>query len=266
VKHLYIVGTGPGDIHYLSPLAGSAIAASTDLVSYALYLDLLGPLVEGKTCHTLPLGEELGRARLALDLAANGQTTALLSSGDAGIYAMATLVFELLEREAQTAWLDIEIEVIPGISAAQAAAARCGAPLAHDFCAISLSDLLTPWETIEKRLNAAGMGDFVVALYNPVSTRRTWQLAKAREILLGYRPPATPVVVARNVAREDEDIALTRLGDLEPDQVDMLTLVLVGNSQTRQFGEWVYTPRGYGQKLAPYEAEALPATPAADYF
>ncbi len=266
MKQLYIVGTGPGNLDYLSPAARSAINRSTGLVSYVLYLELLGPLVDNKTCHTLPLGKEVSRARLALDLAARGQTTALISSGDAGIYAMATLVFELLEHEENAAWPDVEIEVIPGISAAQAAAARCGAPLGHDFCTISLSDLLTPWETIEARLHAAGTGDFVVALYNPISRQRTWQLGKAKEILLRYRPPTTPVILAHNVTREDEDIALTRLSEMEPDQVDMLTVILVGNTQTRQFGEWVYTPRGYSDKLDNEETEVLPLTQAADYI
>jgi precorrin-3B C17-methyltransferase len=252
---LYIVGIGPGALEYLSPKARSAIAASTDLVAYPLYLDLLGSLTDGKTRHDRPLGEEIARARLALDLAAGGRPTALISSGDAGIYAMATLVFELLDREPRPGWMEVAIQVIPGISAVQAAAARVGAPLAHDFCTISLSDLLTPWETIETRLHAAGQGDFVAAFYNPVSRRRTWQLARAREILLNYRDVHTPVVIARNLTRDDECITVTSLGDLEPAQVDMLTLVLVGNTETRRTGDWVYTPRGYGKKLPESKTE-----------
>lgn len=246
---LYIIGTGPGGLEHLSPAASRALAQASELVAYPLYLDLLGELVAGKARHDSPLGDEIGRARRALELASEGRTVALLSSGDAGIYAMATLVFELLEHEAQPAWNDIEISVIPGISALQAAASRVGAPLAHDFCTISLSDLLTPWETIETRIRAAGMGDFVIAFYNPVSQKRTWQLARARELLLEQRPAATPVVIARNVTRPTEKISLTTLAELDPTQVDMLTLVLVGNSETRRVGPWLYTPRGYAKKL-----------------
>jgi precorrin-3B C17-methyltransferase len=266
MKQLYIIGTGPGDLAYLSPAAEAAIAASTNLVSYVLYLELLGSLVDGKTCHTLPLGEETNRAKLALDLAGKGDTTALLSSGDAGIYAMATLVFELMDKAPQPAWSEVEVEVIPGISAGQAAAARCGAPLAHDFCTISLSDMLTPWKIIETRLHAAGAGDFVLALYNPVSRQRSWQLSKAQEILMRYRSAETPVIVARNVTREDEDIALTRLSELDPGQVDMLTVVLIGNSQTRQFGEWIYTPRGYCVESENQDATAPPLSQAAEFL
>ncbi|HXH01810.1 MAG TPA: precorrin-3B C(17)-methyltransferase [Candidatus Competibacteraceae bacterium] len=251
MKQLYIVGTGPGDPGLLSPAARAAIAASTELVAYPLYIDLLGGLAAGKTRHDRPLGEEIERARLALELAAAGRVTALLSSGDAGIYAMATLVFELLDREPKPDWQEVAIQVIPGISAIQATAARVGAPIAHDFCTISLSDLLTPWETIETRIRAAGLGDFVVAFYNPVSQKRHWQLARARDILLAHRPADTPVVIARNVSRVTERIGLTTLGALDPAEVDMLTLVLVGNRETRRVGDWVYTPRGYGRKLAP---------------
>jgi len=246
---LYIIGTGPGGLEHLSPAASRALAEAGDLVAYPLYLDLLGDLTAGKERHDSPLGDEIGRARRALELAAEGRKVALLSSGDAGIYAMATLVFELLEHEAQPAWEAIEIAVVPGISALQAAASRVGAPLAHDFCTISLSDLLTPWETIETRIRAAGMGDFVIAFYNPVSQKRTWQLARARELLLEQRPAETPVVIARNVTRASESITITSLAELDPTQVDMLTLVLVGNSETRKVGRWLYTPRGYAKKL-----------------
>jgi len=259
MKQLYIIGIGPGGLEHLSPAARAAIAASAELVAYPLYLDLLGSLTDGKTRHDRPLGEEIARARLALDLAASGRPTALLSSGDAGIYAMATLVFELLDREPRPVWTAVAIQVIPGISAMQAAAARVGAPLAHDFCTISLSDLLTPWETIEARLHAAGQGDFVVALYNPVSRRRTWQLVQAREILLNYRDADTPVIIARNVTRSNESIAITCLTDLEPAQVDMLTLVLIGNSETRYIRGWVYTPRGYQNKVSSTPGQAGPA-------
>ena len=255
---LYIVGTGPGHRELVAPRAAAAIEASSDLVAYGLYLDLLGQVCAGKTRHELPLGEEIERARLALDLAASGKTTALVSSGDIGIYAMATLVFELLDLQQQGVekhpeWLDVEIEVVPGISAMQAAASRCGAILGHDFCTISLSDLLTPWETIVKRLHASGSGDFVVAFYNPRSKKRDWQIASARDILLEYRPATTPVILGRQLSREDESIRILTLAELDAGDVDMFTLVAVGNSESRMFEtpqqRWVYTPRGYSRKL-----------------
>lgn len=246
---LFIIGTGPGGLDHMTPAARNALAQATDVVAYPLYLDLLGDLITGKHRHESPLGDEIGRARLSLDLAAQGKTTALISSGDAGIYAMATLVFELLEHEAKPEWQTLSIDMVPGISALQAAASRVGAPLAHDFCTISLSDLLTPWPTIETRISAAGLGDFVIAFYNPVSQKRTWQLARAREILLKHRPGNTPVILARNVTRETEKIVISTLEEMNPADVDMLTVVLVGNSETRRYGDWVYTPRGYAKKL-----------------
>jgi len=258
MSKLFVVGTGPGDLQLLAPKAAQAIQASSDLVAYGLYLDLLGQICDGKTHHDLPLGEEIGRARLALDLAASGKTTALISSGDIGIYAMATLVFELLDlqlagKENHPEWLDVEIEVIPGISAMQAGAAAVGAMLGHDFCTVSLSNLLTPWETIEKRIHSAGQGDFVVSFYNPVSKKRDWQLNTARDILLTYRPASTPVLIGRQLTREDQEITIITLDQLDAKDVDMFTLVSVGNSESRHIvngsKEWVYTPRGYSKKL-----------------
>lgn len=258
MSQLFVVGTGPGDSKLIAPKALEAIKTSSDLVAYGLYLDLLGSVCDGKIHHDLPLGEEIGRARLALDLAASGKTTALISSGDIGIYAMATLVFELLDlqlqgKENKPQWLDVEIEVIPGISAMQAGASKVGAMLGHDFCTISLSDLLTPWETIEKRVHSAGAGDFVVSFYNPVSKKRDWQLNHARDILLKYRPPSTPVLLGRQLTREDESIRILSLDQLDAKDVDMFTLVSVGNSESRHIingaKEWVYTPRGYKKKL-----------------
>ena len=257
-QKLYVVGSGPGHHDLVAPRAVAAIEASTDLVAYGLYLDLLGEVCAGKVRHELPLGEEIERARCALDLAASGKITALVSSGDIGIYAMATLVFELLDRQLQGAehhpeWLAVDIEVVPGISAMQAAASRCGAMLGHDFCTISLSDLLTPWETIVQRLHAAGAGDFVVSFYNPRSQKRDWQIAHARDILLEYRPPETPVILGRQLSREDEQIDMLTLGELAPVDVDMFTLVSVGNCESRMIEtpqqRWIYTPRGYGRKL-----------------
>ncbi len=250
---LSIIGIGPGAAEWRTPEAERWLAEATDLVGYHLYLDLLGTSIQGKQRHGSALGAETERCRIALDLAASGRNVALVSSGDAGIYAMATLVFELIDRESIDAWKRIELAVTPGISALQAAAARAGAPLGHDFCTISLSDLLTPWEVIETRIRAAAAGDFVVALYNPVSQRRTTQLAALRRIFLEHRPAATPVILARNLGRAEETIRLTTLDALDASQVDMLTLVLIGSSETRTIPRgdghaWVYTPRGYAAK------------------
>ncbi|MEM5491563.1 precorrin-3B C(17)-methyltransferase [Hoeflea sp. AS16] len=255
---LMVVGIGPGSDGWRSPEVSQMVAASTDLVGYSLYLDLLGPLTKGKTRHDFDLGKEEARVRHAMELAGEGKSVALVCSGDAGIYAMATLVFELLDKsdgpEGLTAEARrIEIAVSPGISALQAAAARAGAPLGHDFCTISLSDLLTPWEDIKRRVTAAGEGDFVIAFYNPVSKKRRTQLAWARDKLLEHRPASTPVILATNLGREGELIRIVPLGSLNVDDVDMLTVVVVGssNSTTVATGDgkaWVYTPRGYARK------------------
>ncbi len=250
MARLYILGSGPGHADYIIPSARKALEHATDIVAYSMYLDLLGEIIDGKIRHELSLGEEKQRAQRALELAASGKVTALVSSGDAGIYAMATVVFELLAESTQSEWNQVEIIVIPGISAVQAIAAKMGAPLSHDFCTISLSDLLTPWTTIETRLHAAGQGDFVVALYNPVSRKRRHQLDQAKTILMQYRPAQTPVILGRQVGRVDEKITTLRLDELETDLVDMLTLVLIGNSETRITRGWVYTPRGYSKRLS----------------
>jgi len=252
---LSVIGIGPGQDPWRTPEASKLIAEATDLVAYGLYLDLLGNSIVGKTRHDFGLGEEETRVRAALDLAARGKNVALISSGDIGIYAMATLVFELIEREQDSVWKRLDIQVTPGISALQAAAARAGAPLGHDFCTISLSDLLTPWEVIEHRIEAAAQGDFVVSFYNPVSLKRRTQLHAAKEILLRHRPDETPVIIARNLGREDESVTFVPLIELDPEQIDMLTLVMVGSSETRLTvtnsgaKSWVYTPRGYAGKM-----------------
>lgn len=256
---LAIVGIGPGAPDWLTPEARSLLAESDAAVGYSLYLDLIAPLIGQAERFDSELGSEEDRVRRALSLAGTGRSVALVSSGDAGIYAMATLAFECLEvgglpDGARRA----EIVVAPGISAMQAAAARAGAPLGHDFCAISLSDLLTPWKTIEARIEAAARADFVIAFYNPVSRRRRSQLQTAKEILLKHRPPATPVILARNLGREGETVATVPLAALDIDSVDMLTLVLVGASATKQVEAggriWTYTPRGYEKKRG--EADA----------
>ena len=248
---LAIVGIGPGDPAWRAPEATDAIGAATDIVGYGLYLDLVADIAAGKAGHDYPLGRERERVETALELAAQGKGVCLISSGDAGIYGMASLVFEVIEETAVEAWRRLDVRVIPGISAMHAAAARAGAPLGHDFCAISLSDLMTPWEAIERRLRAAAEADFVVVLYNPVSKRRRQGLPRAREILMAQRGGATPVVVARSLGRSGEEVRHITLAELEIDQADMLSLVLVGNSDTRrtpraQGGSWTYTPRGYG--------------------
>ena len=246
---LAIVGTGPGSPEWMSPEAKDLLQSATDWVGYSTYLGLVEPLRRQQQRHDSDNRVELDRARLALDLAAEGRSVALISSGDPGIYAMAAAVFEVLEQDAQPRWQAIEIQVVPGISALQAAAARIGAPIGHDFCAISLSDILKPWAVIEQRILAAAAADFVIAFYNPLSKQRTWQFSAARDLLLRSRSPSTPVVLARDVGRVGESIVVRSLEQLTPDEVDMRTLVLVGSSKTRIIpranGVWVYTPRRY---------------------
>ena len=250
---LAIVGIGPGAPEWRSPEATAALRRATDWVGYSLYLDLIADLAP-RTRHDYSLGAEEARVRDALELAATGRDVALVCSGDAGIYAMATLAFELIERGGVSdAAVRVALTVCPGISALQAAAARAGAPLGHDFCTVSLSDLLTPWPDIVRRVEAAAAGDFVIAFYNPVSRRRRTQLAHARDVLLVHRPADTPVVLATNLGREGERVRVVPLAALDVDEVDMLTVVIVGSSQSRTVttGDgriWAYTPRGYGAK------------------
>ena len=241
---LHLVGSGPGRLDLLTPDARRALAEATVWVGYGLYLDLLEPLrrPDQLRCDGR-LTEERARCAQALGLANQGLNVALVSSGDSGIYAMAGLALELWLS--QSPGQRPSFEVHPGISALQLAAARAGAPLMHDFCTISLSDRLTPWAVIEKRLEAAAAGDFVVALYNPRSKGRDWQLARAQELLLAGRPGTTPVALARQLGRPEEQVSLHTLGDLPIEQVDMLTLVLVGNSTSRTQDGRMVTPRGY---------------------
>lgn len=255
---LAIVGIGPGQSAWRTPEASRLIVEADELVGYGLYLDLLGPLAAGKARREFPLGEEEGRCRYALEEAGKGRRVALISSGDAGIYAMGALVFELMDRGPDAGGVSdaarrAEVISTPGISALQAAAARAGAPLGHDFCAISLSDLLTPTETIRMRIDAAAKGDFVIAFYNPVSRRRRTLLAEARDMLLAHRPAETPVLLATSLGRPEETLRYRTLSELDVDEVDMLTVVLVGSSQTRLAalgeGARMYTPRGYSRKI-----------------
>ena len=247
---LFIAGTGPGDAAFRSPAVDQALAQVTDIVGYGPYMDLLGRAAAGKSQHRFDLGEEETRCRKALELAAAGRGVMLLSSGDPGIYALATLVFELLDRADEPSWNRVALEVLPGVSAMQMAAARVGAPLGHDFCALSLSDLLTPWPTVMQRLEAACKADLVIALYNPTSRARGHRFAEALALLRQLRAAETPVVVARNLARTGEDVRIMALAELDPEKVDMLTTILVGSSQSRTTTRggrvWMYTPRGYG--------------------
>lgn len=245
---LAVIGIGPGTPAWRTPEATALIAGSEHLIGYSLYLDLLGPLGHGKTRHDFALGEETARADAALALAASGQSVALISSGDAGLYGMASLALERLAALGE-AGKGIELRVAPGVSAMLAAAARAGAPFGHDFCAISLSDRLTPLAVIEQRLEAALAGDFVIALFNPAATTRREPLERAMAVLRHARAAATPVVLARAVGRDDETVEVTTLGALDPARIDMLSLVIIGNSESRIVehagGRFVLTPRGY---------------------
>jgi cobalt-precorrin 5A hydrolase/precorrin-3B C17-methyltransferase len=251
--HLAVVGIGPGQSAWRTPEASRLIAEADELVGYGLYLDLLGPLAAGKPRADFPLGGEADRCRHALERAGQGARVALVCSGDAGIYAMAALVWELIHTgTVSAAARRAEVVVAPGVSALQAAAARVGAPLGHDFCAISLSDHLTPREDILRRVHAAAEGDFVIAFYNPVSRTRRTLLEQAKQTLLQHRPPETPVLLAASLGRPEERLTLRTLATLEVDEVDMLTVVLVGSSQTCRLdtgdGPRIYTPRGYARK------------------
>jgi precorrin-2 C20-methyltransferase/precorrin-3B C17-methyltransferase len=237
---LWVVGLGPGDSRLLTPAARRVLRSAEVIVGYTAYLEALGPLGLRAEMRASPIGAETERARLALELAAAGRRVALVSSGDAGVYGMASLVLE-----AAAGLPGVQVEVVPGVTAVVAAAALLGAPLGHDFACVSLSDLLTPWPVIERRLDSAGQGDFVIALYNPCSQRRTWQLPRARDALLRHRPPATPVGLVDRAHRPGTRAWLTTLAELSCDGVGMETLIIVGNSQTRVVGDRLVTPRGY---------------------
>ncbi len=245
-----LIGIGPGKAEWRTPQASRLVAEAEELIGYGLYIDLLGPLAHGKPRHDFPLGGEEARCRFALERAGEGRDVAIICSGDAGIYAMGALVFELLDRgDISDAARRVEVISAPGVSALQGAAAKAGAPLGHDFCAISLSDLLTPRDDILRRIKAAAEGDFVIAFYNPVSKKRRTLLAEAREILLAHRPAETPVLLASNLGRPEEKLIYRDLAKLEVDEVDMLTVVLIGSSQSRVTGGRMYTPRGYAKKM-----------------
>ncbi len=251
---LYLIGIGPGAPEHMTPAARAAIEAAEVVIGYSTYLKLVAPLLADKTVVRKGMTEEIDRAYEAIAHARAGRTVALISSGDVGIYGMAGPTFEALLASGwdANATNDITVEVIPGITALSAAAALVGAPLTHDFCAISLSDLLTPWPVIARRLEAAAAADFVIALYNPKSGRRTQQIVEAQWILQQHRPAATPVALVKSAYRQRQRVELTTLAALADAEIGMLTTVLVGNNHTFVAGGKMITPRGYQNK---YQAD-----------
>ena len=241
---LCVVGLGPGTSALLTGQAQAALQGADVIIGYDGYFQWIADLVHNKECIALPLTQEVARDQLAVERALAGQAVSVISSGDAGIYGMASLVLEVLERHQEHPVLP-DVVVIPGVSAVNACAALLGAPIAHDFAVLSLSDLLTPWAVIEKRLAAAAEADFVMVLLNPKSVRRQWQFARACTLLGQYRAPETPVGLVRNAYRPDQSVVLTMVSGLVDADVDMLTTVIVGNSQTRCFQSRLITPRGY---------------------
>jgi precorrin-3B C17-methyltransferase len=237
---LTIAGLGPGSEALVTPEVSAALASATDILGYAPYVARLGPR-SGLTLHPSDNREELQRATDALRLASEGRHVVVVSSGDPGVFAMASAVFEALEASPQ--WRDLSIRVLPGVTAMLAAAARIGAPLGHDFCAINLSDNLKPWATIEKRLRLAAEADFTIAIYNPRSVSRPGSFALALEVLRDSGCGERLVIFARAISTPDETIETVNLRDARPEMADMKTLVIVGNSATRRVGRWIYAPR-----------------------
>jgi precorrin-3B C17-methyltransferase len=245
-----VIGLGPGPDAWRTPEATAALEAASDIVGYRPYLERLA-LRSDQRAHASDNRAELARARLALSLAEEGRAVAVVSGGDPGIFAMAAAVFEAIEE--RPAWRALDIAVTPGVSAMQAAAARLGAPLGHDFCAISLSDNLKPWAVVETRVKAAAEADFVIALFNPASKARPGRIERAFDLLRALKNPATPVALARAVGRPDERLMLTTLAEADASQADMATLVIVGSNETRYIARdsgraWMLTPRSYGAR------------------
>ena len=245
---LVVVGLGPGSADLLTPAATRALQAASDLVGYGPYLDRIADIVPGQRRHASDNRVEIERAHLALTLAASGKRVAVVSGGDPGVFAMAAAVFEAVEH-GDPAWRELDIHVEPGITAMLAAAAEAGAPLGADFCAISLSDNLKSWQTIERRLRAAAEGDFVIALYNPASKARPHQLGHAFDLLRAIKPPRTVVLFVRKAATSETSVVITNLAEADPAAADMRTLVIIGASATRLIQRknhrpWIYTPRG----------------------
>lgn len=238
-----VVGLGPGDSAWMTPQSRGELAAATDLIGYGPYLDRVAPAA-GQRRHPSDNTDEPARARLACELAEQGRAVAVVSSGDPGVFAMATAVLEEAKQ-----WPGVAVRVIPAMTAAQAVASRVGAPLGHDYAVLSLSDRLKPWEVIAARLSAAAAADLVLAIYNPASKSRTWQVAAMRDLLLEHRDAGTPVVIGRDVSGPGESVTVVRLADLDPSGVDMRCLLIVGSSQTQWYtgagGDTVFTPRRY---------------------
>ncbi|WP_136806360.1 precorrin-3B C(17)-methyltransferase [Desulfosediminicola flagellatus] len=239
-----VVGTGPGSTGNITPEALECIKNSEIIIGYATYLDLIEPYLEGKRVISSKMMQEVQRCTTAFEEAEAGASVAMISGGDPGIYAMAGLIYEIaVARDS-----NVEINVIPGLAAINSCAARLGAPLMHDFVAISLSDLLTPWDVIEKRLKAAASADFVIALYNPKSKRRASHIERAREIILEFRGADTPVGIVTAATRENESIIVTTLDSMLQEEINMQSCVLIGNSTTFTWRGKMITPRGYKDK------------------
>ncbi|VVP32208.1 precorrin-3B C(17)-methyltransferase [Pseudomonas fluorescens] len=250
---LAVIGLGPGAAELMVPAVKAELARATDVLGYETYVRMAGPFRDDQVQHCTDNREEMQRARHAFRLAAEGRSVIVVSSGDPGVFAMAAAVLEALHESDDPAWHRVDLEILPGVSASLATAAQAGAPLGHDFCVMSLSDNLKPWSIIEKRLDLAAEADLALAFYNPISRARPWQLGRALEIVAQHRTPQTPVVLGRDIGRPGQTLRTTTLGALTPDQVDMRTMVLIGSSTTCTFarvggGEWVYTPRWYGEK------------------
>jgi precorrin-3B C17-methyltransferase len=254
---LYVVGIGPGAEAHATPAAIAAIADAELVVGYRTYIGLVQHLLGGKEIVQTGMTEEIGRARAAVERARAGARVALISSGDAGVYGMAGLVFEVLREIGWTREQSPELRIVPGMTALNSCASRVGAPLVHDFCSISLSDLLTPWPVIAKRIEAAAAADFVVGLYNPASGRRTRQIVEAQRILRAHRAGTTPVALVKSAYRELEQVVLTDLDHMTDYEIGMLTTVLVGNSNTFVFEGYMVTPRGYTNKYT-FDGDVLP--------
>ncbi|WP_448123754.1 precorrin-3B C(17)-methyltransferase [Pseudomonas veronii] len=252
---LAVIGLGPGAADLMVPAVKAELARCTDVLGYETYVRMAGPFRDDQVQHCTDNREEMQRARHAFALAAQGRSVVVVSSGDPGVFAMAAAVIEALHESDDPAWHQVELEILPGVSASLATAAQAGAPLGHDFCVMSLSDNLKPWSIIEQRLDLASQADLALAFYNPISRARPWQLGRALEIVAQHRNAATPVVLGRDIGRPGQTLRVTTLGQLTPEQVDMRTMVLIGSSTTCAFpraggGEWVYTPRWYGEKPA----------------
>jgi len=245
---LSIVGIGPGSAEHISPAALAAIQAADVVVGYRTYMLLVRPLIKGKETIKTGMTEEISRARAAVDHARAGARVAIISSGDAGVYGMANLVFEVLRDLGWKRGESPEVQLVPGITALNSCASLVGAPLGHDSCMISLSDLLTPWPVIEKRIDAAASADFVIGLYNPASGRRQRQIVRAQELIGRYRPGTTPVALVKSAYRFRQDVKLTDLDHMLDFEIGMLTTVLIGNSHTYVYEGYMVTPRGYHNK------------------